>query len=80
MGRPKKLGEMQIMSVRLEKDVYDVISELSAFHSTYRGRVVSIQELIRQALRYVYMDNECLRECFRRSRRRTSGKWRIRHE
>lgn len=66
--RPKVLKEATVVSARVELDMYEILQEISRLESNNTGKIVSIQELIRNALDYVYRDNERLRECFRRSR------------
>ena len=68
MARPNSLDENLVVSARIEKSTYELMREIAALETINTGRVVTIQELIRDALKYVYVDNERLRECFRRSR------------
>lgn len=68
MARPKELTETVIVSLRLEVAMDQKLADLAALETINSGRHVSKLELIRDALSYVYSDNERLRECFRRSR------------
>lgn len=68
MSRPKVLEDNLVVSVRIEKGIYETLHDLAALERINTGRPVTIQELIRNALTYVYTDNERLRESFRRSR------------
>lgn len=68
MARRPKLKENFVVSVRIEKDFYEKMQDISALHTLNTRRQVSVQQLIRDALFFVYEDNENLRECFRRSR------------
>lgn len=69
MARKQQLEESLVISTRIEVNTYRVLQELAALESLSSGKTVSVQELIRNAINYVYTDNEKLRECFRRSRR-----------
>lgn len=62
------LHESQVISVRIEKRMYEMLRDLASLESLNTGRNVTVMELIRTALTYVYEDNERLREAFRRSR------------
>jgi hypothetical protein len=62
-------GETTIVSVRMTKNMYVLLKDIAGLESIQTGNIISVQELIRNALSYVYSDNERLRECFRRSRR-----------
>jgi hypothetical protein len=68
MGRRKSLEDNTVVSARIEKSMYDVLHDIAALETINSGKVVTIQELIRNALDFVYSDNERLRECFRRTR------------
>lgn len=68
MARPCSLNENMVVSVRIETEMYQLLHDIAALESINSGRKVSFQELIRNALNFVYTDNERLRECFRRSR------------
>lgn len=68
MARPCMLEENVVVSTRIEKDMYQMLHDIAALESINSGKKVTVQELIRDALKYAYSDNERLRECFRRSR------------
>lgn len=68
MARPPSLDENVVVSARIEKEMYSMLHDIAALETMNSGRKVTVQELIRNALKYVYSDNERLRECFRRSR------------
>lgn len=76
MARPVLLEDSFVVSARIEKRMYDMLHDIAALESINSGRKVSVQELIRNALNYVYTDNERLRESFRRSRSHISKKFR----
>lgn len=68
MARPKSLKENEVVSVRIETEMYEKLKAIAALETFNTGRQVSTQDLHRRALDYVYGDNEHMRECFRRSR------------
>lgn len=68
MARPTMLEENTVVSARIEMDMYQMLHDIAALETINTGKKTSVQELIRNALKYVYSDNERLRECFRRSR------------
>lgn len=68
MARRPKLEENQVVSTRIEKSMYQMLNDIAALETINTGRKVAVQDLIRNALNYVYTDNERLRESFRRSR------------
>ena len=68
MARPNSLEENIVVSARIEKSMYQMLHDIAALETINSGRKVTIQELMRNALKYVYTDNERLRESFRRSR------------
>lgn len=76
MGRPTEIMCPVIISLRLERDLHEAVHEIATIESMRTGKSVSASELIREATRFVYMDNERLRECFRRSRNNSSKRWR----
>lgn len=68
MGRLKTLEDNYVVSVRIEKKIFHLLQDIAALESMNTGKTVSMQEIIRNALNYVYTDNERLRESFKRSR------------
>lgn len=68
MARPNSLEENVVVSARIEVEMYQMLHDIAALETINTGRKVTVQELIRNALSYVYTDNERLRESFRRSR------------
>jgi hypothetical protein len=68
MGNKRNLNDNLVISTRIEKEMYETLNDIAALESINSGRKVTVQELIRNALTFVYSDNERLRECFRRSR------------
>jgi hypothetical protein len=69
MGRKKMLPNTVVISIRLNEDDWNRVREIAALETLNTGRVVSSHELIRQAIKFVYDDNERLRESFRRAKR-----------
>lgn len=68
MGRKVLVKYSVVVSFRIDQHMWELLDEISEAETHHLGRQVSRQELIRDALEYVYLDNERLRECFRRSR------------
>lgn len=68
MARPNSLDENVVVSTRIEKEMYKMLHAIAALETINTDRTVTVQELIRNALKYAYCDNERLRECFRKSR------------
>ena len=68
MARPVSLDDNTVVSVRIEKNMHSTLQEIAALESLHAGRPVSVNELIRSAIQFVYTDNERLRECFRKTR------------
>jgi len=68
MARPNSLGETVVVSARIKTDMHQMLQDIAALETINTGRPVTVQELIRNALEFVYQDNERLRECFRKSR------------
>lgn len=73
--RKSIFSEDVLKNVRFEKQQLETIQEISALQSMYTGRMVSPSELIRDAVSFVFGDNERMRECFRRSRGTTTKKY-----
>ena len=61
MGRKTVLKESLIVSCRIEGDEYQKLRDIAALESLSTGKTVTVQSLIRDAVRYVYSDNERLR-------------------
>lgn len=74
MGRPAVFEESVVKSVRLERDMYRMLKQISALESSYSGKKVTEMDLIRNALNFCYRDGERLREVFRRSREHITGR------
>ena len=68
MGRPTVFKNSIVISTRMEEEEYRQIQEIAALESSYSGRKVTAQDLIRDACRFCYQDGERLREVFRRTR------------
>ncbi len=79
MARRNFLNDALVVSCKIEKDMLNTLQDLAALESLHTGRTVSVQELIRNALTYVYTDNERLREAFRRSRAHVSKRLKIKY-
>lgn len=68
MARPTTFKNSRVVSLRIESDEYENIKQIASLQSTYSGRLVTANDLIRDACRFVYEDGEQLRESYRRSR------------
>lgn len=68
MGRPRSFKKYMVVSIRFELEEYLQVQEIAELEALNTGKKVSTQALIRDAVRFVYGDNEKLRECFRRTR------------
>lgn len=68
MGRHTNFKNSLVVSTRFEEDDYRQIQEIAALESSYSGRKITAQDLIRDACNFCYRDGERLREVFRRSR------------
>lgn len=67
-GRYPVLRKTFVFQTRIELDQYSKLKDIAALESATSGKYVSVQDLVRNALTFVYDDGERLRECFRRSR------------
>lgn len=74
MGRRKEIPNEIVVTLRVNSEDYELVREIAALETNLRGKYTSAHELIRDAIRFVYKDNERMRECFRRSR--SSVYWR----
>lgn len=68
MARPNMFKENISLYLKMDRTEYDKLGEIATLESTYSGRLVTMQQLIRNAIKFTYEDNERLRECFRRTR------------
>lgn len=68
MGRKVLVKNSIVVSFRIDQYMWELLEEIAEVETNKFNRQVSRQELIRDALYYVYVDNERLRECFKRSR------------
>ncbi len=68
MARNPILEDNFVVSTRIEKSMYQMLQDIAALETINSGKKVTVNELIRNALKFVYCDNERLRECFRKSR------------
>lgn len=74
-GRKPKFAKNVVLSIRFEEEEYARVKDIAALEAATTGHPVSIHGLIRDAVNFVYRDNERLRECFRRSREPVTRKW-----
>ena len=75
MARPSSFTKSIVVSTRFEADEYQKVQDIAALESINSSKKISAQELIRDAVKFVYGDNERLRECFRRSRQTVSRRF-----
>lgn len=75
MARPILVPDSISISIRLESHMYDVVREIAALETLSTGKIISTNALIRDAIHFVYGDNERLRESFRRSRAAQSERY-----
>lgn len=68
MTKRKKADPDHVMNLRLTHEMYTTLKELAAVESEMLRRNVPMQDLIRCALTYFLLNNERLREVFRRTR------------
>lgn len=68
MGRHATYAKVDVISTRLEFEFHQQLKDIAALETSVTGKYISVQELIRDALNFVYKDGEKMRECFRRSR------------
>jgi len=66
-----------VVSCKIEEEMLNTLHDIAALETLHTGRTVSVQELIRNALSYVYTDNERLREAFRKSRTHVAKRLKI---
>lgn len=79
MGPKVVIKDHTLVNLRIEKVKWHEIMQIAALESSYVGKTISGQDLIRDALTFVYGDNERLRYCFKRIRGPTKlGKKNIR--
>lgn len=68
IGRPLMFKNSVVVSTRFDACDYRLMQEIAALESSCTGRMVSAQDLIRDACNFVYRDGDKLREVFRRTR------------
>lgn len=77
MAVKKNLKDNLVISTRIEVEIYETLTDLAALESINSGKKICVQDLIRQALHYVYRDNDKMRECFRRGREKANMRFRF---
>ena len=68
MAKKKVSKDTYVLSTRLDYEQPHMLKTIAAIESSATQEPVSVQDLIRHAIKFVYEDNERLRECFRRVR------------
>lgn len=77
MGRKKLDPNVEVISIRFPADDINHLREIAALETLNTGFLVTSAELIRQAVRFVYEDNERLRESFRRAKQVRAREYKI---
>jgi hypothetical protein len=75
MARHSNFKNSLVVSTRFEEEEYQKVKDIAALETITTGRLVTAQELIRDAVSFVYGDNERLRECFRRTRQKLKSRY-----
>lgn len=73
-GRPKSIPNSAVISIRFDEELYRLVQDVASLECVVTGRKVTAHELIRNAVQYVYGDNERMREVFRRIRSSSSNR------
>lgn len=68
MPRPKEFVDEVVISIHMERSLLELVQEVASAESSYTGKRVAATQLMRHAVKYVFDDNERMREAFRRSR------------
>lgn len=68
MAKKRVSKATYVFSTRLDYEQYEMLKTIAAIESSTTGQTVTVPDLIRHAVKFVYEDNERLRECFRRTR------------
>lgn len=72
MGRPTVIKNAMVIAFRIQSELYALMQEMAEIETVNTGKKITARQLIRDCVYFVYGDNERLRECFRRSRERSS--------
>lgn len=75
-GRKPLFKKEIVVRMRFDEPTYLRLRDIAALESIHQGKIISSAELIRQAVNFVYEDNERLREAFRRIRSRATKRYR----
>lgn len=68
MARRGFLGPTRLTSIRIPQDMHDLLQDMAIMESMHTGLQVTVNRLLCMAVEFTYLDNERLRECFRRTR------------
>lgn len=77
MVRPKMFKNCYVTSVRLDEQMHLQLKEIASLETSLSGKMVTVQDLIRNSLRFTYDDGERLREVFRRTKEHINKKFRF---
>lgn len=56
------------VTIRLESDFYEHLQDICQYEGKTHADPIPLPSLIEAALKYVFMDNERMRQCFARNR------------
>ena len=72
-----KMKNSKVVSIRFDEDQYNRVMDIAHLESFQSGKRIYAHDLIRDAVRYVYEDNERMRESFRRTRQAPLSRLRL---
>lgn len=76
-GIPKLYRRSANFHLHLDYSLYQRVKELAETQSLYWGKTITMQDLIRGALHFTFVQNELLREFFRRRKKYGNTKFRF---
>jgi len=74
MARNKEIDNSMTLSIRFNRDLWNMIQQIAVLESERAHKLISGHELIRRAVEFMYDDNERMRECFKRTRKTPTRK------
>lgn len=73
-GRPQSIPNSEVISIRFDSELFSLVKDIASLECVVTGRQVTAHELIRNAVDFVYGDNERMREVFRRMKSKAKSK------
>jgi len=67
----------EMVSLRLDAQMHIQLKEIAALETSLSGKLVTMQDLIRNSLHFSYDDGERLREVFRRNKEKINKQFRF---